>query len=313
MTAASPRRHRVLIVEDEAITALDLATELTGMGYDVCGVVEGADEAVAAAIRERPALILMDIRLAHGGDGIATALDIQRQHDAAIVFLTAHSDEATIARALKASPFGYLIKPFRGRDLRVAIELAASKHLKDTTATRKLETLAATDAVTGLSNRRRIDAVIEQEWARCSRNRQPLAILLIDIDHFKAYNDRYGHLAGDEALRTVAAAISTVCQRPGDVVGRWGGEEFLAVLPATDSAGAMQVATAAVEAVRAAGIPHEHSPTGKVVTVSAGVAVAIPKAPMTAFDLVDKADQSLYAAKHAGRCRACDVGSNNEG
>ena len=106
---------RVLIVEDEAITALDLATELRGLGYDVCGIVDTAEDAVTVAAQERPQVVLMDVRLADGGDGIEAAREVGLRQDAAIIFLTAHSDEATLARALVVSPAGYLIKPFRAR------------------------------------------------------------------------------------------------------------------------------------------------------------------------------------------------------
>jgi len=148
MTTTAEPMPGVLIVEDEAITALDLATELAGMGYHVCGVVDTPEAAVGAAMRERPAVVLMDIRLANGGDGIETAQRICGHHDTAIVFLTAHSDEATLARALAVSPFGYLIKPFRARDLKVAIDLAVTKHSHDAAAVQSLRALAATDGLT---------------------------------------------------------------------------------------------------------------------------------------------------------------------
>lgn len=153
MTTAAVPGRRVLIVEDEAVTALDLSRELARLGYDVCGVVDTSAEAVRLAMETRPELVLMDVRLADGSDGIDTAREIARGHDTVIVFLSANSDEATLARALDVSPFGFLIKPFRARDLKVAIELALAKHAHDEAAVRALHALASTDPLTGLANR----------------------------------------------------------------------------------------------------------------------------------------------------------------
>jgi diguanylate cyclase (GGDEF)-like protein len=304
MTATKELSPRVLIVEDEAITALDLATELAGMGYHVCGVVDTADAALGAAVSERPAVVLMDIRLANGGDGIETAQRICSHHDTAIVFLTAHSDEATLARALAVSPFGYLIKPFRARDLKVAIDLALEKHARHNAAVESLRSLAATDALTGLANRRHLDDVLRDEWLRGLAAGSSLAVVMIDIDHFKIFNDAAGHLAGDACLARVAEILRTVCDRPGVVLGRWGGEEFLAVLRDTVLEDATTLARRIVETVREAALPHAAEQPGNVVTVSVGAAAAVPTAGSSVDALVGSADRGLYAAKRAGRSRA---------
>ena len=255
---------RVLIVEDEAITALDLSNELTGLGYEICGVVDTAEDAVAAAVQQRPALVLMDVRLANGGDGIETARAICSRHDTAIVFLTAHSDEATLSRALEVSPFGYLIKPFRARDLKVAIDLAVTKHARDAAAARNLHSLATTDPLTGLANRRELDATLESEWNRCRATGSSLAVVMADIDHFKALNDAAGHLAGDACLVEVAAAIRDACLDLGAVPGRWGGEEFLAILPDASLDEAVAAAERIVAAVSGRrGRPRRHAPSGR--------------------------------------------------
>ncbi len=302
MNAGEPSR-RVLIVEDEAITALDLSCELTRIGYDVCGIVDTSADAIAAARQQRPSLVLMDIRLADGDDGVETARAIHGILDTAIVFLTAQSDEATLARALDVSPFGYLIKPFRARDLKVTLDLALTKHAQDVSAKRVLRAQAGTDTLTGLANRRHLDEAIESEWARCARERQPLSVLMIDVDHFKSFNDVHGHLQGDACLRNVAAAIRGACERPGDVMGRWGGEEFLAVLPGTDLHGAHTVADTIVRTVREIAFPAGERNGHDRVTVSVGVASVVPAAGERPTDLVDRADSALYAAKHNGRDR----------
>jgi len=300
MSTSAFQASRVLIVEDEAITALDLSTELTALGYDVCGVVDTEDEAVEAAIRDRPALVLMDVRLADGGDGIETARRIGARHDAAIVFLTAHSDEQTLTRALEVSPFGYLIKPFRARDLKVAIELALAKHARDSAAARDLRALAATDVLTGLPNRRAIDSILRAEWTRCRGEGLSLAVLMADIDHFKALNDVGGHLAGDTCLRTVAGIIERTCAGAGAVLGRWGGEEFLAILSPADLDRGCEVGKRIVAAVREAGLPHPAAAAPGIVTVSVGVAAGTPSTSSPEY-LLGLADRGLYRAKYAGR------------
>jgi len=303
MTAAGEPGPRVLIVEDGAIAALDLSNELTELGYEICGVVDTADDAVQIAVRERPALVLIDVRLADGGDGIETARAICSRHDTAIVFLTAHSDDSTLARALDVSPFGYLIKPFRISDLKVAIELAVTRHARDAAVARDLRSLATTDPLTGLANRRQLHAVLEAEWTRCRQAGESLAVVMADIDHFKALNDASGHLAGDACLVEVAAAIREACQGSGAVLGRWGGEEFLAVLPDANLDEAVATAERIVAAVRTARLPSGRFQAGGGVTVSAGAAATTPAGIDSAARLVELADRGLYLAKRTGRDR----------
>jgi diguanylate cyclase (GGDEF)-like protein len=302
MSTAKP--PRILIVEDEAITAMDLAAELRHLGYEVCGTEDTAEGAVAAAEREKPRLVLMDIRLGGNGDGIDAARQISGRHDAAVVFLTAHSDEETLARALAVSPYGYIVKPFRARELKVAVELALSKHAAERAATEKLSELVLTDPLTGLANRRHFDQTLASEWDRAMREKHPLGLLMIDIDHFKAFNDTHGHAAGDDCLKAVAQALRAHCARPGDLVCRWGGEEFAVILPGTDAAGAGHLARELVDVVRALGLEHGKSDVSSCVTISAGSASVAQSSDGSTAALVEKADAALYAAKQAGRNRA---------
>jgi len=295
---------RILIVEDEAITAMDLAAELRHLGYEVCGTEDTAEGAVAAAERERPRLVLMDVRLGGNGDGIDAARQISGRHDVAVVFLTAHSDEETLARALSVSPYGYIVKPFRARELKVAVELALSKHAAERAATEKLSELVLTDPLTGLANRRHFDQTLASEWDRAVREKHPLGLLMIDIDHFKAFNDTHGHAAGDDCLKAVAQALRAHCARPGDLVCRWGGEEFAVILPGTDAAGAGHLARELVDVVRALGLEHGKSDVSPCVTISAGSASVAQSGDGSAAALIEQADAALYAAKQAGRNRA---------
>jgi diguanylate cyclase (GGDEF)-like protein len=302
MRASSP--PRILIVEDEAITAMDLGAELRDMGYEVCGTVDAVGAAVEAALREKPQLVLMDVRLGGGGDGIEAARRIAEIEDTAVVFLTAHSDDATLNRALAVSPYGYIVKPFRARELKVAIELAIAKHAQTRFEAEKLSELALTDPLTGLANRRCFDAALLAEYERAAREQQPLALLIVDIDHFKAFNDTRGHAAGDECLKTVACTLRDHCSRPGDLVCRWGGEEFAIVLPGNDRQGAAHVARELVEVVAALRLDHGNSGAASHVTISVGTASVMPAGAFDAQDLVRSADEALYAAKHSGRNRS---------
>lgn len=169
--------------------------------------------------------------------------------------------------------------------------------------TEQLRLLATTDGMTGLTNRRAFDQALESEMSRTKRAGLPLSLLLIDVDRFKAYNDIYGHQAGDEALKTVATCLREALKRPGDIAARYGGEEFVAILPNTDEDGAFFIADAFRENLRALGLPHTGSEKS-VLTVSVGIAVIDERdAGMNATELVRRADEALYNAKGAGRDR----------
>jgi diguanylate cyclase (GGDEF)-like protein/PAS domain S-box-containing protein len=174
----------------------------------------------------------------------------------------------------------------------------------------RLETLATEDSLTGLANRRRFDERLVQEWSRAYRDRSSLGLLMIDVDHFKAYNDEYGHPAGDACLRIVAKIIAAEAQRAADLAVRYGGEEFAMLLPNTDAAGCARIGERIREALREAGLVHASNPEAGRVTVSVGGAACRPGLERTvgANSLVEAADQALYAAKQAGRDRLAMAG-----
>ena len=164
-----------------------------------------------------------------------------------------------------------------------------------------LETQALQDSMTGLANRRRFDRALDDEFRRAMRARSPLALVMIDVDQFKSYNDTYGHPGGDTCLRLVSDTIVAIMRRPADLVARYGGEEIAVLLPGTDTAGAATVAQRMVDAVRNRGLPHL-SNQRQVVTISAGVAAVVPMKDFhTPTDLIWAADRALYAAKSGGR------------
>lgn len=173
-------------------------------------------------------------------------------------------------------------------------------------ANQMLATLSATDGLTGLHNRRSFDEALSAEWQRCARHEQPLALLLVDIDHFKLYNDHYGHLAGDDCLRRVAQVLNADFRRSGEVVARYGGEEFVLLLPGIPLEGARDVAQRCLERIRTENIPHAASPTSTRLTLSIGVAAWVPDGKAHAHQthrLINAADAALYHAKQTGRAR----------
>jgi diguanylate cyclase (GGDEF)-like protein len=170
-------------------------------------------------------------------------------------------------------------------------------------ANRKLETLSTVDALTEVANRRQFDHVLDAEWRRCARTGLPLALVMFDIDYFKAFNDAYGHVPGDGCLKQVAGAIRRLVQRAGELVARYGGEEFAVLLPGSDAQHARELAESIRLEVELLAIPHAHSKVTPVVTVSAGVAALIPIYGSTPGELVAAANRALYNAKQTGRNR----------
>jgi diguanylate cyclase (GGDEF)-like protein/PAS domain S-box-containing protein len=171
-----------------------------------------------------------------------------------------------------------------------------------TKAFRLVENLASVDGLTGIANRRRLDEALDYEWRRAIRDRADLSVLLIDVDHFKPYNDIYGHLSGDSCLREIAEAALEVVHRPADLLARYGGEEFAVVLPNTDSSGAKEIAEQIRNSVERRRAPHSGNPHG-VITVSIGCATQIPDRDSDYTALLRAADSALYIAKSSGRNR----------
>jgi diguanylate cyclase (GGDEF)-like protein len=170
-----------------------------------------------------------------------------------------------------------------------------------TRSNQQLERLSGVDALTGLANRRGLDAYLTREWSRLSREPAAVALLLCDVDHFKEFNDHYGHLAGDSCLQRVAGALSTAVQRSTDLLARYGGEEFLITLVGTDLAHARATAERLRTAVQELRLSHERSSASRVVTISVGIVIARLDELPEPDDLIARADRALYAAKRAGR------------
>jgi diguanylate cyclase (GGDEF)-like protein len=202
--------------------------------------------------------------------------------------------------SLRGEDGAYLGRVWFFRD--ISERRLAERKLRD--AYHAVEALAATDALTGLANRRRFDECMASEWRRGMRQREPLSMLLIDVDLFKSYNDVYGHVRGDSCLKLIAEAAMDVVVRPGDLVARFGGEEFAVILPNTSSAGAREVADLICGEVRRRNLTHSGNPTG-MLTVSVGCGTMVPSLGQHIVNLIEMSDEALYEAKRGGRNRVC--------
>jgi diguanylate cyclase (GGDEF)-like protein/PAS domain S-box-containing protein len=220
--------------------------------------------------------------------------------------------------SLGSSAENWCVMPRLGNHLYLAIDagpihdddgnlIAVVETLRDMTDQKRaemtLQNLATKDSLTGLANRRSLDEKLQLEWKCNQRCKSSLAFILADVDHFKNYNDHYGHQKGDDCLRAVAGAIGATVFRPADMTARYGGEEFAVVMPNTDLAGAKAVAERIREAIVNLALPHCASPTAPHVTLSMGVSVTVPDAGSSVESLIAAADAALYQAKHAGRNR----------
>ncbi|MGM0516091.1 MAG: diguanylate cyclase [Pseudomonadota bacterium] len=168
---------------------------------------------------------------------------------------------------------------------------------------RELQNLAEQDGLTGLANRRRGDDYLQETWDALRRERRPLSVIMFDVDHFKAYNDNYGHPTGDQCLKTISEAVDETLNRPADLAARYGGEEFMIILPDTEADGAFTIAERLRQAVEGRRLPHAYSSTAPVVTISVGTATGTPSMDSRPQELLDRSDEALYRAKHAGRNR----------
>lgn len=287
----------MLIVESIRSTAMDLAQELRHFGCTEPRFAETCEEALRVAADCRPELVFMDIKLEHNDDGFDAANRLAELHEAAFVFLSTHSDEDDLKDALSASTFGYVGRPFHPDNIRDAVERALDPRHRGTEARLRLTDLVVTDVVTGAGNRRMVERSLHHEWRRCARDEAPLALLMVNLDRFAEFNARHGHASGDACLAEVAAALKAHCIRPRDVVARWDGPEFAALLPATDILGAKCVADNILDAVRHLQAACDASPP---VSASIGVASINPSLNESRDSLVQKAMCALNLAKEHG-------------
>ena len=290
-----------LLVIDDSGTVRRLLGNILDRQYRVLTAGTG-EEGLAMALEHTPDLILLDVMMP-GLDGFAVCTRLKadsRTREIPVLFLTVLSGEGDEMRALEAGGIDFIPKPISHAVLcaRVRNQLAL-KRTQD-----KLRNLSLLDGLTGIANRRRFDQYLELEWQRCSRNAQPLSLVMGDVDYFKAYNDGYGHGQGDECLRQVAHIFTLALRRPADLAARYGGEEFVCILPETEAEGTRIVAEQIMAGMTRLGLPHAFSAAAERVTVSVGVATALRPLPgQSSRHLMEEVDRRLYEAKRQGRNR----------
>ncbi len=294
-----PRKSMILVVDD-AIENINIIGHILKDENEVIFALDG-EEALDIIKEQLPDIILLDA-IMPGMDGYAVCRELKkspRTEGIPIIFITSLNSPEDETRALEAGAVDFITKPVN----RSVVKARVKTHLTLKRQSDMLWVVARTDGLTGISNRRCFDEELDKEWRRCERIKQPIAVILADIDHFKNFNDHYGHQAGDACLVAVARSLSDSIRRPPDIVARYGGEEFVIALPHDSAEGAKTVAQRILDSVRALAIPHHRSSCAPVVTVSVGVAAAIPSRGQTPATLIAAADTCLYRAKETGRNR----------
>ncbi len=298
---APGHKPRLLLVDDQP-TNIQVLYRVFAEDCQVFMATSGA-QALQTARLEQPDVILLDVMMPDM-DGYEVCQQLKQDsatRDIPVLFVTAHHEAQEETRALDMGAVDFITKPINPAVVRARVRT----HLTLKRQTDALRRLVFIDALTRAFNRRYFDEHLPEEWGRAQRSQTPLCLLMIDVDHFKPYNDVYGHQQGDEALRQVAGALQRAVLRPGDMVCRYGGEEFACLLPGADLDGAMQVAQRMIEEVAQLALPHSGSPVSKCVSISVGVAMRRSDAKGDAQALLTLADAQLYRAKSEGRARVC--------
>lgn len=289
----------ILIIDDSVDAILLLSDMLEGQG-NILFATNG-QAGIDLAKQRHPRLILLDVDMP-GMNGYEVCRRLKADsdtQDCAIIFVTGNSSMESEVAALNAGAVDFITKPLNPPVVRARVRT----HLNLQRNTQALAQLASRDGLTRLFNRRYFDEQLTRELERHKRQRLPLGLAMIDIDHFKAYNDGYGHQQGDTCLIQVAKALCVGTRRPGEVIARYGGEEFVVILPYTSPDDAHKYGNWICELVRNLNIVHGFSTTSDVVTASVGVTSAIPNDKISVDDLIRFADQALYQAKSGGRNR----------
>jgi diguanylate cyclase (GGDEF)-like protein len=298
----------VLVVDDDASTRILVAGWLRGSGLVVLEASSG--EEALAKVRATPEAIdavVLDVTMP-GMDGFQVLSQLKvdpRTSLIPIVFLSAAARESDVVRGVRAGAIDYLSKPFSGPILVTKIKAVLERARAERTLHDKLrsaEESATTDGLTGLSNRRAFDQRLSEMVAHAVRHKEPLSVVMLDIDYFKGINDEFGHLVGDLALVHLAGKLRSVA-RAGDQAFRYGGEEFVLLLAKCDRVGAVRVFHRLRESLRATPLALDGGGT-RLVSVSGGIASAEDDNGFRLGNLVGRADEALYAAKRGGRDRA---------
>lgn len=293
---AAPAPSVVLVVESTPQSQDSLTTLLREAQLTVHTLAD-ASRLEATLLTLQPDLVVLapDAASAAGWEALTTLRKLRAGSEVPVIVVGGEATDEL--RALAAGASDFVPRPVVNATflLRVRNQIATQR------MRRKLSLLADTDPLTGLANRRRFDDALQHELSRLRRSNAPLSLLMIDVDHFKAFNDTYGHLCGDQCLRHVGTVVSEILGRSPDVAARYGGEEFCGILPETDFHGALTVAERVRTQVAMLHINHAVSETARHVTVSIGLATVNCAEVESPFEVVRRADECLYEAKRAGR------------
>ncbi len=296
---------KILVVEDSPTLRQTMCAYIKNAGHEPVVAASG-EEALQLVENTTVDLVFMDVEMP-GLNGFETTKLMREslgKHWVPIVFVTGMADAASFEEGIEAGGDDYLIKPIHPVVIKakiLALERIAGMRDELRRLNKELEALSRLDGLTQINNRRYFEEQAEKQWKILTRSQDPVAILMMDVDHFKKYNDGYGHIAGDRCLQTVAATLKASLHRPADIIARYGGEEFVALLPQTDLQGANTVAETMRRAVAKLAIPHKDSDVAGVVTLSIGCAATQSVRGVSLKEIIKQADRNLYQAKHDGR------------
>lgn len=330
---------RVLLVDDQLIIIEAVRRMLSDQPDIEFHYETDATKSLATALQLQPTVILQDLVMP-GVDGFGQLTRYRSEEGlrhVPVIVLSAKEDPKLKAHSFATGANDYMVKLPDKLELLARVRYHSGAHISRlqrdqafrflresqkqlADANIELQKLAALDGLTGVANRRRFDDVMRIEWQRGQRDKQPLTLLMCDVDFFKLYNDSFGHLAGDLCLKKVAAVLTEHLKRPADLAARYGGEEFAIILPDTQLTGALIVAESCRRHLEQLAIENPQATTElSCVTMSIGVASVVPSPAGSVEELIQQADRALYAAKHAGRNRvvsAADLSaltSSNQG
>ena len=293
------KKYSVLIIDDHETVIMALE-KILRPDYTVFAALNGS-EGIRLAEKYLPDVILLDIMMLEM-DGYAVLAELKKSDPTKsipVIFLTALTSDADEEKGLLLGAVDYIVKPFSP----AIVKLRLTNQIKILDQIRTIEKLSLSDQLTGLPNRRAFEERIKIEWARAIREQTPISILITDIDKFKDYNDTYGHLQGDAVLQAIGKAFSNVLKRPADFIARWGGEEFITVLPNTNSAGALDIAEQIRKSAEATKI---HSKSDIISNITVSIGVNAQESPCGKLeDFFHGADVALYDAKRIGRNCVC--------